>query len=46
MMKVPVLGREVGLLNVTGICGAVIETYVFLYLDRFERHWHLFWCLN
>jgi len=36
MMKVPVLRREVGLLNVTGICGAVIETYVFLSLDRFE----------
>jgi len=40
MMKVPVLRREVG------ICGAVIETYVFLSLDRFEQHRHLFWFLN
>ena len=37
MLKVPVLQREVGLLNVTGICGAVIETQVFLSVDRFER---------
>jgi len=40
------LRREVGLLKVTGICGAVIETYVLLSLDRFERHQHLFWFLN
>ena len=35
-MKVPVLWREVGLLNETGISGSVIERYVFLCLDRLE----------
>ena len=36
MMKDPVLWREVGLLNVSGICGAVIDSYVFLCLDRHQ----------
>jgi len=37
MMEVPVLRREVGLLIVSGICGAVLARYVFLCLDRVER---------
>jgi hypothetical protein len=38
MVKGCVLGIEIGLLDVTGICGAFISTYVFLACDRFDRH--------
>jgi len=30
LMKGPFLWREVGLLNVTGICGAIIGTCIFV----------------